>query len=375
VLLAWSTTEGTFSSFYDNGAWTVPVLLGQGGYVTNVVSANKSFAVFWQVRNGSKNQLYCARYVGGAWEPAASFATIDDSSPFVIPTIFSDNSLFVIYWYYGGVNGSRVYSLRLIDGQGWQPSIAVADQSVDWVVAGSHRSGKAVIAWSSAGYPPSTAYVQTYDVDTGWSPAVSIGQYEYLTAHSATVNSRGQFMATFSTVDDILVASRMNGTGWTQLTSVYQKQQGVFYSPPQVVLDNLGNAMLVSAQAISPPYGYLAMRYDNAEGWQQAVEVSGGRFPDLLLVISTLVVDESGNYLLVWSGYDTLPGGIEHVYSSRYRIGVGWELPEYLGRQDVDAAFAKVSMNQRGEAVAIWSNFYPPGFGDYTLSLGVGVFH
>jgi Bacterial Ig-like domain len=374
VLLVWATTSGSYvSSAFDNGAWTAASLLWQGD-LNSVISANDSYAVFSQVRNGSTIELYCSRYVGGAWQPTELVAAVDATSLYVIPTIFSDNSLFVIYWYYGGADGSHAYSRRFINNQGWQTSVALGDQTASWYVGGFHRSGKAVIAWVSPNSTSGTAFAQCYDVSSGWSSPVAIGQYEFLTAHSAAVNSSGQSMVAFSTSNDIKIASTRSSADWTQLTPVYQKQPAVFYTPPQIAMDNLGNAMLVATEGAASSR-YFAIRYDSKYGWQQPVDISGGRIPDPLQLGNTLKVDESGNYLLLWYGYDTLPGGIEHVYSSRYQYGVGWYTPVILGRQDADALFAKVAMNQRGEAVAVWSNFYPPGDANFTMSLGVGLFH
>ncbi|MBT0653520.1 Ig-like domain-containing protein [Geomobilimonas luticola] len=368
VMLAWSTTAGTYASFLVNGAWAEPVLLGEGGHLDSVVSANDNYTVFWQVRNGNIIQMYCARFVDGAWQASKVFATVDATAIYIIPTMFSDNSLLAIYWYNGGVDGAQAYSRRFIPSQGWQARVALTEQNA-WYVGGFHRSGKAVIAWVSGGNVPNTGYVQSYDVNSGWSAPVAIGQYTYLTAHSAAVNSRGQGMVAYATANDIRIASTTPGTGWTQLTPLYQRQALTLYSGSQLVMDNFGNAMLCISEFSASFHRYLAIRYDSSNGWQQPVDISGGRVPDPLLP-NDLKVDESGNYLLVWYGYDVLPGGIEHVYSSRYQKGVGWNAPTYLGRQDVDAAFPTMSMNPRGEAVAVWPNFYQQAVG-----LGVGLFH
>ncbi|MBT0653519.1 Ig-like domain-containing protein [Geomobilimonas luticola] len=370
VMLAWSTTAGTYASFLVNGAWAAPVLLGEGGYLYSVVAANDSYAVFWQVNNGNTIKMYCARFVDGAWQPAETFATMDAVSFNAISTIFSDNSLFVIYMFNGGADGAQAYSRRFIPNRGWQPPVALAEQNA-WFVGGFHRSGKAVIAWANRGNALNTGYAQSYDVNSGWSAPVAIGEYAYLTAHSAAVNSSGKSMVAFSTMNDIRIASTTPGAGWTPLVPVYQKQAGdlyAFYTIPQIAMDDLGNAMLVTSETSASSHRHLAIRYDSNNGWQQPVDISGGRRTDLLLH-NSLQVDESGNYLLVWYGYDT-SGGSEHIYSSRYQNGIGWSSPTYLCRQDVDAAFAKVSMNSRGEAVAVWLYFYPS-----VMGLGVGLFH
>jgi hypothetical protein len=375
VMLAWSTLAGTYSSFFINGAWTTPVLLGQGGYLNSVVSGSDSYAVFWQVRNGSTIQMYCARFVGGTWLPTETFSTVGAVSFYVIPTVFADNSLLVIYWFNGGADGPQAYSRRFITNQGWQTSVALTEPNA-WYVGGFHRSGKAVIAWANNGISGATAYAQSYDNNSGWAAPVAVGQYNYLTAHSAAVNSSGQGMVAFSAVNNFSVASSNLSSGWSQLTTVYQKQPAVFYTPPQIAMDSLGSAMLVASEGSLTSHRYFAIRYDFITGWQQPVDISGGKTPDLMQHLSNLTVDDSGNYLLVWYGYDTLPlDGIEHVFGSRYQNGVGWGLPSNLGRQDADALYPKVSVNPRGEAVAIWSNFYPPGFSNFTMSLGVGLFH
>lgn len=376
VMLSWSTVSGTYSSFLDSGAWTTPVLLGQGGYVDSVVSVNNNYAVFWQVRSGSRIQLYCARYIDGAWQPTEALASVDATAMYVSPTMFSDNSLIMIYWFNGGTDGSHAYSRRFINDQGWQADVVLTDQTA-WYIIGFHRSGKAVITWKSQVGDQNMAYAQNYDVNSGWSTPVAIGQYEYLTAHSATVNSSGQSMVAFSTAIDMRIASNTQNSGWTQLQPVYQKQAGSFlYSPPQIAMDYLGNVMLVDTEHSPSSNRYFAIRYDSKNGWQQPIDISGGRIPDIMQFSNTLKVDESGNYLLVWQGYDTLPFGIEHTYSSRFqRDGLGWEPPIYLGRQNADTLFAKIAMNHSGGAVAVWQDFYPPNPADFTMSLGVGVFH
>ncbi|MDO9264822.1 MAG: Ig-like domain-containing protein, partial [Desulfosalsimonadaceae bacterium] len=248
VMLSWSTLSGTYFSFLDGGAWTTPVLLGQGGYIHSVVSVNNNYAVFWQVRSGRIIQLYCARYIDGAWQPTEALASVDATAMYVSPTIFSDNSLIMIYWFNGGADGSHAYSRRFINNQGWQADVALTDQTA-WYITGFHRSGKAVITWKSPVGDQDMAYAQNYDVNSGWSTPVAIGQYAYLTAHSATVNSSGQSMVAFSTAIDMRIASNTQNSGWTQLQPVYQKREGSFlYSPPQIAMDYLGNVMLVATE-------------------------------------------------------------------------------------------------------------------------------
>lgn len=369
VMLVWYTTAGTYASTYTNGAWSQAVNLGQGGYINSVVSANDSFAVFWQVRNGSTIELYCARYDSGVWQPTAALGAFAADSLYVDAAMFSDESLFIIYRTTGGLDAPQGYSRRFDVSEGWQPPEALGQ--FQWSVSGFHRFGKAVIAWADSSNR--AAFVRSYDVNSGWTAPVSIGQYTNLTAHSAAINGAGNAMVAFSTVNDIRVATTVQGSGWTQLMPIFQKEQSTLYLPPQLALDSDGNAMLVFADPFSLPARYLAIRYASSCGWQQPVDINWGKLPDPLQLGNNLKVDEAGNYLLVWHGYDALPG-IEHVYSSRYKFGTGWQAPKYLGRQDADTIFPRVAMNRRGEAVAVWLNTHPPGDANAVMSLGIGLF-
>ncbi len=371
VMLVWRTTTGTYASINTNGDWSPPVNLGQVGFINpiSIVSANDNFAVFWQVRNGNMIELYCARYDSGVWQPTTALGSFAADALRLDAAMFSDGSLFIIYSIVSP-DGLQAYSRRFDVSQGWQSPEPLGQTLF---TCGFHRSGKAVIAWSDS---TDNAYVRSYDVNGSWAAPVSIGQYSYVTAHSVAINGAGDAMVVVSTASDIRVATNMQGAGWTQLMPIFQKEQSTSYTPPQLALDRDGNAMLVFAVSSSSAR-YLAIQYTSSSGWQQPVDINWGKVPDLLQLVNNLKADEAGNYLLVWQGYDAIPG-IEHVYCSRFQYGVGWKAPEYMGKLDTDAAFPNIAMNQLGEAVATWWNIYPPMDANSTvttMSLGIGLFH
>ena len=372
VLLTWSTTDGTYTSFFENGVWTPAVNIGESGYINEVVTTNNDFAVFWQNRYNNNIKLYCAQYRNGDWQPAYVVASVDASAVYIAPAIFSDGSIFIIYWY-SGSDGPHASSRRYILSEGWQDAESLG--AISWLTSGFDKSGKAIIAWSDTTNTPNTAYVKKYDIESGWSAPISVGQYSRLNPNSAVINGKGDSMVSFSELNNIMVAHSINNKDWNTLSTVYTREPNFIYTPPLMAIDFDGNVMLVMAKLSQESSKYLAIRYNSVNGWDNPIEINQTKIPDPMQMKSSLKSDELGNFMLIWFGYDSLPDGIEHVYSSRYQKDVGWNAPVYVGRQDADALFPIYSMNRRGEVAAVFLNFYPPGYDNFTMSLGMGLFH
>jgi len=242
------------------------------------------------------------------------------------------------------------------------------------------------------------------DANSGWSIAtlIEVEDSDDASDPCVAVDDSGNATAVWIQSDGVWSNRYVVGVGWGAPTLVDIGTGTV--SIPQVAVDKSGNAMALWKQAYGTKMSIWSNRYLVGTGWdtaevietydaghadspQLAVDDSGdaiamwqqwddtdtyvtlwyNRFvvgagwgtAELIETVDAVsaydprvAVDDSGDVTAVWSQWD---GAIGHIWSNRYVVGTGWGTPEPVETDDIEwASFAKVAVDDSGNAIAIW---------------------
>jgi PKD domain len=173
------------------------------------------------------------------------------------------------------------------------------------------------------------------------------------------VDARGDAVAVWASVGlsgwTVQAAYRPAGGAWGTVVALEPPQQGT--AAPEVVLDSSGRAVAVWASTSGSGWRVHAA-YGGAEGaWSQAIALSG---PDATGSLTPQVgLEGSGDVTAVWSRSI----GTRTVIQSATRDSAGgaWSPPRQISPNGPDAVAPSIAVNNRGDAVAVWTSSDPSG--------------
>ncbi len=140
------------------------------------------------------------------------------------------------------------------------------------------------------------------------------------------------------------------GEGWGASTLIETDNAGDALTP-RVALDGAGNAVVVWSQTDGLRFNIRAARFAVGSGWNAPTLIEGSDAGDA--TSPDLTVNEAGDAVAVWSQLDGFRLGI---WSNTYRAGGGWSTASLLDNGSTeDALSPRVALNGADEAVAAWS--------------------
>lgn len=210
-------------------------------------------------------------------------------------------------------------------------------------------NGRAMVTWKQSGLQSIV-----YEPDTGWGSVKEIDATTNMGSPGIAVDGQGEFSVVWSLntsgVDDIYASRWIEGSGWQSPVNIESDDAGDASSPRLSVAAD-GGLIAVWHQSDGSMNNAWANRYDpEADAWGNAtlLETSdeGGA--------TNVQVDHdaSGNAVAVWQQFD---GGLNHVWSARYRAGTGWESAEKVESDETDNAVdPRVAVDDDGNTVVLW---------------------
>jgi hypothetical protein len=192
-----------------------------------------------------------------------------------------------------------------------------------------------------------------YGTGDAWSPQVAMDDH-------------GNALVVWTQYDSSshlnLYAKRFSAGSWGAVTLMEYGAGGVW--GPQVAMDNSGNAVVVWSQLDSSSHMSLYARYFSSGTWGAVTllktEAGDASSP-------SVAMDDNGNAMAVWKQTEnTMNGYHDHVYAKRFSSGA-WEATISIG-YDVGVFGPQVAMDDNGNAMAVWSDFYGSAAGGQYIS-------
>jgi hypothetical protein len=209
------------------------------------------------------------------------------------------------------VTGNRLgsafdWSFTAQDGAWSGPALVDASDAGDALTPriAVHASGKAVAVWHELVVPSIRNYVAVYAPATGWSTP-------------------------------------------TQLSANSVERS-------QVVIDPNGDATVLFTDVTGSSMFLRSVRHLSSSGWQPAESVSNAGIKLHTYDLGeSLATDANGNLIAIWQQHNGVTG--YDIWTNRYVAGSGWQTPELLESDPLNADHPTVAMNASGDAVASWS--------------------
>ncbi len=218
----------------------------------------------------------------------------------------------------------------------------------------SDSSGNAIAVWQQYNGSISDIYAKRYVAGMGWSTAEVI-ETGTGNAYSPQISfdSSGNAIAVwrqYNGSDDLIYANRyVAGSGWGT-AEVIDAGTGDSYSP-QISVDSSGNAVAVWWQYNGSTYDIYANRFVASTGWGTAEVIETGTGSAYSPQIS---VDNSGNAIAVWEQFS---GPSYDIYASRFVAGSGWGTAEVIETGTGSAYSPQVGFDSSGNAIAVWQQY------------------
>jgi len=187
--------------------------------------------------------------------------------------------------------------------------------------------------------------------DVAWNPAINLSAAgQNADAPQVTMDESGHAITVwyrYNFSDYIIqgVSSSDYGVSWSAPVNVGQEGDS-----PQVTMDEKGNAVAVWDWHDGSDWIIQAVTSsDYGVSWSMPVNLSAAGQD---AYAPQVTMDEKGNAVAVWNRYDGSDQRIQASASSDY--GVSWSAPVNLTAAGEPALAPQVTMDEKGNAVAVW---------------------
>lgn len=315
------------------------------------MDANGNAIAVWQQWDGASGywKIMARRSVGGVWHAIASPVNTgkgDARNPQIAMTASGD--AWVVWQQHDdsvSVAISNIWVSRYeASAEQWGAPTLIKTKNAsttetlvnaDTPQVAVNASGQAVIAWRQLDGP--------YCIDAATAVVETCNPF----------NQQGQDRYNVGSV----VASRYAGGVWSDPVWLEQDNlKGHDAGQPHVVMDGLGNAVVIWQQAMgaTPVSSIYANSYNVASSaWGLATLVENADAGAAL--DPRIAQDGSGNVIAVWRQADS--SGRYSVWSNRYASGA-WGTAAFIEQDNAgDADAPQIAMNASGDAIAVWRQF------------------
>lgn len=250
--------------------------------------------------------------------------------------------------------GAHVITWRATDAAG---NTAVATQSI--IVRDTTPPVLTVPAPATA---PSTSPV-TVDIGTAtatdlFGPVIVINDAPSVfpigvtTVNWTAIDANGNRVTATQTVT-IDASLQRNGWGTPVLVGEQYGQNWIY--KPKISVNANGNAIAVWETSTPLPSVWIS-RFEIDRGWSVPEQVN---LVGTVAGSGDVAVDANGNAMVVWvqqggAGADIWGDVGTDIWARRYVVGIGWEAPTLIERDDTVYKAPRVRMDSSGNAVVIW---------------------
>ena len=334
----------------------------------------------WQQKEGNNYSIWANRYDAAArqWGLATLLQTDNTGSGYAPQLAVNASGHAVAVWHHYDGNRYHVWANHYdaVLGQ-WgavQALTGSASDAFNPQVAIS-ANGNAIVVWRGPDGPfddPSTslnaleyytsslwtkhytASTKTWDV-TATALELDNDKGHDVSAAQVVMDSMGNGVVVWQqfngTVTSVYAARYIVGLSWAMSGSISTGSLGVAVNP-QIAMDGSGNAIAVWRQYdANARYSIWASRYVAATiTWNPPVLIESDDSGDAF--DPQLAVNTAGDAWVAWHQHD---GTTYNIRSSRYTVGGDWSSATLIENNNVGAAtHAQIAVNASGDAFAVW---------------------
>lgn len=290
----------------------------------------------WQQSDGTKNDIWAARFVvGSGWGTAARIEAADGGA--VQASVASDvagNAVAVWAQTDAGVRKATVN--RFVAGTGWGTATIVdtngaGNATVPYVAMG--LDGRTVAIWTKSDGARTSTWSTFYSGATGWSAPglVETDDSTNTTASAVAMDSSGEAIALFLRCGATCApwAARANASGVWEAPFTLGLPGQSNSGPPRLAMNSRGDAAAVWPQDTGGQSDTWATLFTPAGGWQSPRRIETDNRGNANT--ANIALDNQGNAYAAWDDYD---GVLANAWSNVYRAPMA---PDTTAQDRIDA--------------------------------------
>jgi uncharacterized protein YpmB len=334
AIIVWQQSDGAnyqiFKSEYRNGIWTNPANLsdnispnGTDAYYPQVaMDDNGNAIIVWFQRDTDMNfQIFKSEYRGGVWTNPSSitdYISLDGQQAVLSMAAIDNNGNAIIVWRQNDGANDQIFKSEYRSGVWHNPAslsdhISISGQDAGDPHVTMDNNGNAIIVWRQ---------------NDGANLQIFKSEYRSGTWHNPT------------SLSDHISPNGQDAAEW----------------PPQVAMDDNGNAIIVWDQSDGANDQIFKSEYRSGT-WHNPASLSDNISPNGQdAELPQVAMDDNGNAIIVWDQYIS-NGGLRQIFKSEYRSGT-WHDPanlsNYISLNGQDANDPHVAMNDSGNAIIVW---------------------
>ncbi len=387
AIIVWEQFDGSdvqiFKSEYRNGVWVHPIslsnnisLAGGHAFVPRVaMDDNGNAIIVWRQNVGTEWHIFKSEYRNGVWTHPGSLN--DHISPdgqicYDSRVAMDNNGNALIVWHEKDDANYQIFKSEYRNGTWTHPAsfsdnISPGDQDARHSQVAMDNNGNALIVWEQNNGTDWQIFKSEYSGGAWTHPALlkdSISpKGEDAHEPQVAMDDNGAALIVWSQFDgsrNQIFMSEYRGHDWTHPASLSDKisPDGQNAETPQVAVNNAGKAIIVWSQSDGTAMQIFKSEYGKL-GWSHPVTLSNNISPDGRNAIAPQAsMDNSGNIIVVWYQDD---GFNSQVFVSEYRNST-WTHPvslhDNISPDGLDVEEARAAMDDRGNAVIVWSQYY-----------------
>jgi len=332
----------------------------------------------WRQHDGWRYNIWASRFTPkNGWDVPELVEFNDTGTAWNPKVAMDDNGRAIAVWsQLAGVRENIWASHYTVD-DGWSEPVVIELDSIGGTASSPeiavNGEGKAVAVWREYNGDRENIWANTFDPVEGWDSAKMLEMNPGAAGHPhAGIDAAGNAYVVWQQIDNQVPSV------WANMFSIATKKWGVAEriesgsgaaTDPRIAVNSNGQAFAAWQQS-DGAVDSIWVNYHDADGWQGELKIENtvtgnAAHPDV-------VIDDSGNAMIVWDQYD---GENNNIWVNRYIVNSGWQGVELIDSDDTGGAIKpKIALDKEGRALVVWSqsdgdrlniwaNRYLPGSG------------
>jgi len=354
-IAVWEQSQILSNRYTYGSDWgTVNIIeTGTGNLPQIAIDPQGNAIVVWQQYDGTWWNIWANRYnplVG--WGTAELIGTKDSIDSYQPHIAIDSQGNAIAVWYQGNRPTYSIWVNRYTHGTGWGKAENIETYETNYLnppQMAVDSQGNAIVVWGKTDGTRDRIWAKRYSNGSGWGNAELIGTDNAVDANDpqVVIDQQGNAFAIWHQWDNqnnnILATRYMSGSGWSEPISIGSDTLGGIDSYPRLAVDAKSNVVAVWGWA-----DIRTNRYTPSSGWGITEIINTEK--SLGADKPQVVVDTLGNALVVWTQPDNT------IWYNRYLFDKGWTKARIIKTgNSYFPIWPQIAIDPQGNAIAIWS--------------------
>ncbi|MCA8960854.1 MAG: hypothetical protein KDC38_10090, partial [Planctomycetes bacterium] len=366
VAVLWRQSDGSrinlWAARWTSSGWGAAIEidnedLGDVSSPVAVVDAAGSVTAAWAQSDGTRTNVWANRFTTAFGWAVATKIESEDLGDAETPKLALQSTAVLAVWRQS--DGSRVnlWSNRMVAGAGWGAASEIESEDlgdVDTPELVVDTTDDVTVVWAQSDGVRRNLWTNRYDVGSGWGTAAIIDDRDGTVAEVRLFSdSEDRVTAIWTQSDgtrnDLIASTYEEGSAWDTPEDIESEELGDALLVAAGVVDDLDTLTVVWQQDNGSRRNQWANRRRALSGWETATKIESEDLGDTRR--AQLVIDDSGNVTVVWRQDN---GTRLDQWANRYVNRFGWDTAEIIDVGDGDVQPRTLVIDSRGRVTAIW---------------------